>query len=329
MKWLSSYMLHPPVTLTSLGFLQSRGLPLDSCSPPVLMFVKLSRAKTNSDLWLPAMKVSISTGTGAAKESLKWQFCLPAKTGQLVRKERCWQTAEVAVEFFWKLCYVAESNCNGNVIVRVGWQSASKEQGDRRHNLGYPWTQQWHGLSQLAVEIRDRQSQDPGAVPLLMSSRLLTLMPSPRAHMRIVEGKDWKMLQLFMVGGAGSLPGLISAFPLLVFPCSVQLKDRMSSSTNNLLCGLSGNCCCVQVTRCSCSKAQHQVQLSLQLQSSWACSVWQRKNRLQWHVWEAWIRVQCSLKASQALSTGYSAMLRHWISTANLSRMTVGLKMNL
>lgn len=73
------------------------------------------------------------------------------------------------------------------------------------------------------------------------------------------------MLQLLLKGGADSLPGLISAFPLVVFPCSVRLKDRMSGSTNNLLRGLSGNCSCVQVTHCSCSKAQHQVQLSLQL----------------------------------------------------------------
>lgn len=33
----------------------------------------------------------------ALLESLKWQSCLPANTGQLVRKKRCWQTAEVAV----------------------------------------------------------------------------------------------------------------------------------------------------------------------------------------------------------------------------------------
>lgn len=118
-KWLSSYMLYPPVILTSLGFLQSRGSPLDSCTPPGLTFVKLSRPKTN---WsLTAVELSISTGTRAAKESLKWQFCLPAKTGQLVRKEQCWQTAEVAVEFFWKLCYVTELSWKGNVTVRVGW----------------------------------------------------------------------------------------------------------------------------------------------------------------------------------------------------------------
>lgn len=45
LKRLSSYMLHPPVTLTSLGFLQSRGLPLDSCTPSVLMFVKSLKPK--------------------------------------------------------------------------------------------------------------------------------------------------------------------------------------------------------------------------------------------------------------------------------------------
>lgn len=227
MKWLSSYMLHPPVTLAWLGFLQSRGLPLDSCPPPVPVFVKSLEPK-QTDLWQPAMELSISTGTCAAEESLKWQLCLPAKTGQLVRKEQCWQTAEVAVELFWKLCYVTELSCKGSVTVRVERQSASKEQGDRRDNLGYPWTQQWHGLSQLAVEIRDRGCQDPGVVPLLMSSRLLTLMPSPPAFMQSVKGEGWKMLQLFMMGGAGSLPGLISAFPLVVFPCSVRLKDQMS-----------------------------------------------------------------------------------------------------
>lgn len=147
-----------------------------------------------------------------------------------------------------------------------GWEnSLLAMNSDRRDNLGYPWTQQWHGPSQLAIEIRDRWCHDPGVVPLLMSSRLLTLIPCPWAHMLGVKGKDWKMLQLFMRGGAGSLPGLISAFPLVVFPCSVRLKDQMSSSTNNLLYGLSGNCSCVQVTHCSCSKAQYQVQLSLQL----------------------------------------------------------------
>lgn len=235
MKWLSSYRLHPPVTPTSLGFLQGRGLPLDSCTPPVLMFVKLSRAKTNSGLCLLAMELSISSGTCAAKESLKWQFCLPAKTGQLARKERCWQTAEVAVEF-WKLCYVAELSCKGSVTVRVGWQFASKEQGDRRDNLGYPWIQQWHGLSQLAVEIRDWRCQDPGAVPLLMTSRLLTLMPSPRAYMQSMEGRDWKMLQLFVMGGAGSLPGLISAFPSWCFP--VVSDWRIKCPVQQITCSL-------------------------------------------------------------------------------------------
>lgn len=236
MKWLSSYMLHPPVTMTSLGFLQSRGLPLDSCTPPVLVFVKLSRAKTNSDLWLPAMGLSISTGTCAAKGSLKWQFCLPAKTEQLVRKEQCLQTAEVAVEFFWKLCYVTALSWKGSVTVRVGQQSASKEQGDRRDNLGHPWTQQWHGLPQLAVEISDRRCQDPGVVPLLMSSRLLSLMPSPRAHMQSVEGKGWKMLQLLLLGGAGSLPGLISAFPLW---CSPVVSDwRIECPAQQITCSV-------------------------------------------------------------------------------------------
>lgn len=65
MKGFSSYMLHPPVTLTSLGFLQSRGLPFDSCTPPVRMFVKLSRAKTNSDPdcllwnWVSALELAL------------------------------------------------------------------------------------------------------------------------------------------------------------------------------------------------------------------------------------------------------------------------------
>lgn len=40
LQWFSSYMLCPPVALASLGFLQSKGLPLNSCAPPVPMFVK-------------------------------------------------------------------------------------------------------------------------------------------------------------------------------------------------------------------------------------------------------------------------------------------------
>lgn len=228
MEWLSSYMLHPPVTQISSGFLQSRDLPLDICTPPVLMFVKLSQAKTNSDLSLPAMELSISTGTCAAKESLKWQFCLPAKTGQLVRKEQCWQAAEVAVEFFWKLCYVGEWSCKGSVPVRVGWGGTllAKSRVIEDTTLGYPWTQQWHGLSQLAVEIRDRGCQDPGAVPLLMSSRLPTLMPSARAHMLSVEGKDWKMLQLLRWEGLEACQVWLVHFPWWCFPVVSHWRIR-------------------------------------------------------------------------------------------------------
>lgn len=78
--------------------------------------------------------------------------------------------------------------------------------------------------------------------------------------------ENFKHCSCSLVGGARSLPDLISAFLFRVSPCLVQLMDQMSSSTNNFLRGLSDNCSRVQVTHCSCPKAQYQVQLSLTVQ---------------------------------------------------------------
>lgn len=63
-------MLCLPAELASLGFIQSKGLPLNSCTPPVPMFVK-SLEPEQTDIWLSAMRISSSTGTCTAKESSK------------------------------------------------------------------------------------------------------------------------------------------------------------------------------------------------------------------------------------------------------------------
>lgn len=147
-----------------------------------------------------------------------------------------------------------------------------------------------------------------------MISKLLILMPSPWAQLQSVKGKDFKICSCSLVGGAQSLPDLISAFPLMVSPCSIQPKDQMSSSTNNVLHDLSDNCSCVQVTHCSCSKPWYQVQLSLQL-------YYLVEGRTYWNgicVRSMNKGTVLFLKASQALSTGYSTLLKHWILIPNL-----------
>lgn len=147
-----------------------------------------------------------------------------------------------------------------------------------------------------------------------MISKLLILMPSPWAQLQSVKGKDFKICSCSLVGGAQSLPDPISAFPLMVSPCNIQLKDQMSSSTNNLLHGLSDNC---YVCKWHTAAAQN---LGTRCSFLYNCTIWWREGHTEMaYVWEAWIRIQWFfLKASQALSTGYSTLLKHWILTANL-----------
>lgn len=82
-------------------------------------------------------------------------------------------------------------------------------------------------------------------------------------------GKGLKNAAAVQMGGAGSLPGLISAFPWVVFPCGVPLKDQMSSSTNHLLRGSSGNCPCVRATHCSCSKPSTRCSFPCNCKAPW------------------------------------------------------------
>lgn len=138
--------------------------------------------------------------------------------------------------------------------------------GEREENLGCSWIGQttasvcylnWRHTvldSQHSASANESQVASPDA-----------LFPRPPVE---CEGgkKTFKFSSCSLVGGARSLPDLISAFLLRVSPCLAQLKDQMSSSTNNFLHGLSDNCCHVQVTHCSCPKARYQVQLAVTLQ---------------------------------------------------------------
>lgn len=164
--------------------------------------------------------------------------------------------------------------------------------GEREENLGCSWIGQttasvcylnWRHTvldSQHSASANESQVASPDA-----------LFPRPPVE---CEGgkKTFKFSSCSSVGGAWSLPDLISAFLLRVSPCLAQLKDQMSSSTNNFLHGLSDNCCHVQVTHCSCPKAWTRCSL-LWLCSSFACAVPQREGHAEMAcVWGAWIRVQ-------------------------------------
>lgn len=148
-----------------------------------------------------------------------------------------------------------------------GWENGppARSRGERRE----PWVL-WNRadrLPQFAILTGDTRCWILSIVPLLMSHKLPALMPSSQAHLWNVRGKkNFKFSSCSLPGGARSLPDLISAFLLRVSPCLAQLKDQMSSSTNNFLRSLSDNCSRVQVTHCSCPKARYQVQLALTLQ---------------------------------------------------------------